>query len=355
MLPDPESHQRIQSIKVDSVEFVTKRVEGVYEMGRYLVRDCAPELRDYSKLKTLVLVGCGFNNTFTSTRQGQPGGAESSIAYQKDALHTALRGCPILEYLEVSYQPRDECKAYVAGQGKRITMPALKTAILPSPSAVWCIDITAPVLESLAFNTSGFRSYRYDNAVYNPLPGEFVVTIPCLIPSIDTSPCHSDGLLQLQTFEIACFSSDTVGDLQPCASRLDNVTSLTIRNAGAAFPKWVPTGANPDTRLSSQAVQALTDNIGTWFPKLTELEFQACLTPGKALVEYVRKRKERSGCEPLKRLTLVRCGRLSQKAKRALGMEVPIFSIKGESAAAPPMMARYIDDDFEDSDPSVEE
>jgi hypothetical protein len=347
MLPDAESHSRIQTIKVESVDFVTKGVEGVWEMGRYVVRDAAPELRDYSNLKTLVLDGCGFNNTCSGPSQAQPESAEPSIAYQKDALHTALRGCPNLEYLEVNYQPRHDMKAYMPGQGKRITMPALKTAILPSPSAVWCVDINAPNLESLAFNSGGFRSSRYEARFENARPHSPPTPIPCLVPSIDASPCQAEGLLKIKAFEVACYISDTVSDLQPWASRLDNVTSLTIRNYGKAFPNEVPTAANPDTRLSSQAIQVLTDNIGNWLSKLTELEFEACLTPGKALVEYVRKRKERVGCAPLKRLTLTRCGKLSEKAKRALEMEVPVFVIKGESAAAAQKMARYVDDDFE--------
>lgn len=345
LLPDVTSHQRIQSINVGYVNFESRRSRGLYEMGMYVVRKVAPEVRDYSMLKTLVLVHCGFNNAAYVSHQTSTGSTASTkvtVKYQTDPLHTALRGSPNLEYLEVKYRPSHQGKAYMPGQGKRITMPALKSAILPSPSAVWCVDITAPNLESLAFNSAGFDKYRFEHAH----PIDPPTAIPRLIPSIDASPCEMDGLLTIKAFEIACYSGDTVADFQPWASRLDNVTSLIIRNAGNAFPRDVPTAANPDTRLSSQAVQALTDNIGNWLPKLIELEFEACLTPGKALVEYVRKRKQTSGCLPLKRLTLARCGKLSEKAKRALETEVPEFVIKEESVAAPQTMARYVDDDF---------
>ncbi|KAJ9105771.1 hypothetical protein QFC20_004258 [Naganishia adeliensis] len=343
MLPDLASHQRIQSIKIECVDFISTSNQRMWDGAVFVVRAGTPELRDYSSLKTLVLNQCGFDNVLRTARPALSGSVGASIEYQKDALHTALRGCPNLEFLEVNYKQNREYKAYAPGQGKRIMMPALRTAILPSPSAVWCIDITAPNLESLAFNSSGFNRYRYENQRLEGTP----IRIPSLVPSIDESPCERDGLLKLQAFEIACDDSDTVADLRNWASRLDNVTSLIIRNAGAAFPKEVPTATNPDIRLSTQAVQELTDNLGNWFPKVTELEFEACLIPGKALVNYVRKRKQQAGCVALQRLTLRRCAKLSDKAKLALGEEVPSFAINGESTAASQTMARYVDDDFE--------
>lgn len=348
MLPDEESRIQVQSIELQSVSFTCNpQGYGWTWMGGRRVLDRWQPVQDYPELRRLVVKGCSFDNI----REDSQAGSTGSLKYQRDVLHTALRGCPNLEYLEVSYIGGYNSNVYQPGQAKRITMPLLKTAILPLPSQ-WSIDINAPNLESLAFSVSSINTWEYDR--------KHPERQRPLIPSIEDSPVEMDALLKLKSFEIACYTRDGIAEFGNWASRLDNITRLAIRHVGEAYPRASPPAQNsegssaaqvPDTedRVSTRAVQFLLANVGSWFSKVTDLEFEACLIPGKTLVEYVRRRKLTAGCEALQHLTLVRCSKLSDKAKLVLEQEVPHFTITREATHhQKEMMAQYMDDSFDE-------
>lgn len=341
LLTKDAERRQIKSIQVDNISFHSDDPQGRH-LRDFALFNPQSSVCGYSALKTLKMIHCEFENIPGRTlpsAQTQPQGSSSST--QQDPSHKALRRSPNLERLEVQYFPDGyrEGRPYQPGQRERTTMFALKVAILPVPD-LWSLDILAPSLEHLAFVVppANLESWQYDRLLRD--------TPHRMIPTIEESPVAEDGLLKLKSFEVACYTSDGISQLEDWAPRMGNVTTFVLRNVGRMFPNKAPTEDTPDDRISTLVVRVLSDNLN-WFPKMTELVLESCLTPGKDLVELVRRRKNGSGCASLQRIMLKTCSKLSDNAKSILQQEVPFFVTKGEVGDWMYLDVHYVDEDIE--------
>lgn len=296
-----------------------------------------PIVGSYPALKRLSAVDCAFDNVYAVSSSGSE--RADLVKYQADVLHSTLRGTPNLEYLLIRPYGLEIVRTE-NGYDDKITLPCLKTAIIPPP-AIWCLDILAPNLQNLAFRFPGL----FTGTEYREITGG----VAPMIPLPDESLVRGDALAKLESLELACYSKDDISRLEAWVSRAESLTRLVIvAKSTSPYPTVVPNGSGYDNRASTRLMELLNNNP-TWCPKMQTLELHDCFTPGKILVEYVRKRKSHD-CANINTLTLKSCSALSAKAKRVLEKQVGNFECRDEYDPLVPELIelrnRYMDDGF---------
>jgi hypothetical protein len=295
-----------------------------------------PVVYQYPALKHLIVANCEFKFPYAVSAAESTG--SFVVRYQADLLHTTLRGCPSLEYLEVTIDWLDEMPARTR-YDLPIVMHSLKTAILPPP-AMWPLDIVTPNLEFLAFRLPSDRNpWRHEGFVSRERLS--------MIPDIgDTT--FSETLIQtLKSADFACCSQDNSSRLETWLTQLHSIVRLGVCNdSESPYPK-PPVAYEDLADHAAYHVFGILKDHPEYCPALVELHFEGCLSSGKTIIEYIRLRRQTTGCAVIQRLVLKRCKVLSAKAKRTLAREVADCSIIQECTAPKYIVKRYIDDDFE--------
>ncbi|KAJ9102010.1 hypothetical protein QFC19_004935 [Naganishia cerealis] len=305
--------QKLKTLEVVGVNFRMRLVESLMSANDPRIHQNCDSIIQYPSLKRLKVHGCAFDNSYAPSVLGL------LTAYQVDQLHSALRGAPALESLEVTYLALGEHMAPF-GVGKRIVLMHLRKLVLPSPS-IWCIDVFAPNLESLSYIVVGAEW----TAWCLPLVRKHHLT---LIPGVDEAPTTFETLSRLKHVEFFCYEYDLVSRLEEWLSRLKGVTKLKIVAAkvGKPWPNQENQGESLDTRARMHVLQLLIDHP-EWCPNLEDLELHACFASGSKLVEFVRTRRCLPGCATIRRLVLEGNMCLTERATMVLSRGVQEFSI----------------------------
>ncbi|KAJ9093204.1 hypothetical protein QFC21_006521 [Naganishia friedmannii] len=269
----------------------------------------------YPSLTRLSVKGCNVDNAYDVTLFNADRGPPI-LEYQCDAIHVVLRGAPALEYLEANFQWRLSQHPAPPGLGQRITLSNLHSAIMPPPS-LWCVDILAPNLRSLAFKTPAGFDYR----LYQALNG---TRQKPLIPEVLDSPVRLENIPHLRSLELVCCDRDSELRLEKWIQHLSSLTKLTIRSLGGdPWPK-ASNSAIPDQRAVVNVVRMLTEHP-EWCPNLQDLELDRCFATGSSLIELVQTREKSKVCVNLERLALSNNMTISKKAITVLQKELPTF------------------------------
>lgn len=259
----------------------------------------------YPNLRRLTIDFCPISNSYYSAFCTE---AENGTKYQADPLHKMLRGADNLQHLDVMPYSKELWDSRPKpGMGKRIAMPNLKYARIPPPM-MWCVDISAPSLETLVYAVSSGPAFSAAEVE--------------LLPKFAHGPVPGDSVSRLKTVELLLGPLDTVSRLEEWLSQMDNVTTLVLRNT-ASFPGQVTVSSMQSTssnKASMAATQLLADRPQLC-PQLHDLRLENGFTNGKSLVDFVRARK-RLGCAPIRRLHGNLNTMLSDKANAALNAEV---------------------------------
>lgn len=316
----------LKSLKVSHMAFSGPKYETPHRLsdpafGNYVTA--------YPNLQRLVIDYCPIPNTYNRAFCSE---SENGTKYRVDPLHKMLRGAGNLEYLDaMPYTETLDDRRPTPGMGKRVTVSKLKYARIPPPM-LWCIDISAPSLETLVFAI--------------PIGPAFETAEVELLPRLIHAPVPDDAFSSLTFVELVLGELDTVSRLDELAFPVDNVTTLVLRNT-APYPGRMPVSEMQSTP-SSKAYMAVTQLLADrphLCPQLKDLCLYACISNGKTLVDFVRARK-RSGSVTIRRLHGTLFTALSNKTKATLNAEVSYCRLQ----ALFPSDGEYYQNDYFDSE-----
>lgn len=333
---------RLCDIELENINFVPEHNRRSYA-HQYLTcyRIPPPVARTYPALTRLVIHGCEFDDQYAQLTTDGPDSAPKK--FQADTLHTALRGVPNLEHLDVLI-PWTRRREAQNGLELPVSLTLLRSCRLPPP-VCWSIDIVAPHLESLVF---ALEDGAYAYPVLDRHTGR------AFIPSPQDYPLTDNVSGTLQSVELICGFLDKVSSFTEWIPRFQTTAKLGIHDLEAwpypDAPVHLSTRTLPATRLSNVVLGLLHDNP-LWFPKMQSLDIHSCFTPGRTLVSWIRKRRSLTGCAAIQRLVLTSCSTLSEYARILLEQEVADFQVHMEFQPHNDDQKRiqglHMDDDFE--------